>query len=119
MDDNADISYILTKMLKRLHFEVEVASNGNEALGLFNSAIAKNRPFNSVIMDLKVTDGMGGEEAISLLLRLYPEAKIILCSGSISNQLMLDYRKYGISAVIRKPFKMNDLRSALQIVNNE
>jgi DNA-binding NarL/FixJ family response regulator len=70
-------------------------------------------------MDLKIADGMGGEEAIKLLLELDPEAKIILCSGSVTDVVMIGYREYGISAVIRKPFKMVDLVNALQIVNSD
>ena len=117
MDDEKDIRYILTKMLNLLYYEGEVASNGSEAIALFKNAMSINKPFNSVIMDLKVADGMGGEDAINLLLELYPGTKIILCSGSISDQIMVDYRTYGISAVIRKPFIMKDLISALHVVN--
>lgn len=119
MDDEMDIRYILTKMLNRLYYEVEVASNGSEAIVLFKNAMAKNKPFNFVIMDLIVAEGMGGGETINLLLGLDPETKIIVCSGSISDPIMLDYRNYGISAIIRKPFKMKDLSSALQIANHE
>ena len=104
-------------MLNLLYYEVEDASNGIKAVALFKNAMSINKPFNSVIMDLKVADGMGGEDAINLLLELYPGTKIILCSGSISDQIMVDYRTYGISAVIRKPFIMKDLISALHVVN--
>ena len=117
MDDEKDIRDILSKMLNHLHYEVEVASNGSEAIALFKNAIAINKPFNSVIMDLKVANGMSGEDAISVLLGLYPGTKIILCTGSVGDQIIADYRTYGICAIIRKPFKINDLSNALQKVN--
>ena len=119
MDDEEDIRYIFTKMLSRLQYEVEVAGDGSEAIVLFKNAIEAKKPFHAVIMDLKIADGMGGEEAIKLLLELDPEAKIILCSGSVTDVVMIGYREYGISAVIRKPFKMVDLVNALQIVNSD
>ena len=117
MDDEEDIRYIFTKMLNRMHYEVAVAGDGNEAIELFNRAIGENKPFDAVIMDLQVADGMGGEEAIKRLLEIDPGAKIILSSGSISDQVMIDYRKHGISAIIRKPFKTDHLKKALQVVN--
>ena len=119
MDDSADIRFIFTKMLNRLGYEVEIARDGSEAILQFKNAIEVEKPFDAVIMDLKIADGMGGEEAIKLLLELDPEAKIILCSGSVTDVVMIGYREYGISAVIRKPFKMVDLINALQIVNSD
>jgi|GEM_PF-783392 CheY-like chemotaxis protein len=119
MDDSADIRFIFTKMLNRLGYEVEIARDGSEAILQFKNAIEVENPFDAVIMDLKIADGMGGEEAIKLLLELDPEAKIILCSGSVTDVVMIGYREYGISAVIRKPFKMVDLVNALQIVNSD
>ena len=106
-------------MLNRLGYEVEIARDGSEAILQFKNAIEVENPFDAVIMDLKIADGMGGEEAIKLLLELDPEAKIILCSGSVTDVVMIGYREYGISAVIRKPFKMVDLVNALQIVNSD
>mgnify|MGYP003985135047 CR=1 FL=1 len=119
MDDSADIRFIFTKMLNRLGYEVEIARDGSEAILQFKNAIEVENHFDAVIMDLKIADGMGGEEAIKLLLELDPEAKIILCSGSVTDVVMIGYREYGISAVIRKPFKMVDLVNALQIVNSD
>jgi len=84
MDDSADIRFIFTKMLNRLGYEVEIARDGSEAILQFKNAIEVENPFDAVIMDLKIADGMGGEEAIKLLLELDPEAKIILCSGSVT-----------------------------------
>lgn len=114
MDDEKQIRHIISMMLDRLNYKVEVAGDGSEAILLFKSAIAISEPFNAVIMDLKVADGMGGDEGIKRLLEIDEDAKIILCSGCISDQIMLDYREYGISAIIEKPFKMADLSNMLQ-----
>jgi CheY-like chemotaxis protein len=119
MDDEEDIRYIFTKMLDRVHYEVEVAGDGNEAIELFKGAISSNEPFVAVIMDLKVADGMGGEEAIKRLLEIDPGTKIILSSGSIDDQVVKDFGKYGISAVLRKPFKNEDLIKVLRKVISE
>lgn len=119
MDDEEEMRYIFTKMLNRINYEVEVAGEGNEAIELFKRAIEISKPFDTVLLDLKVADGMGGEETIKRLLEVDPVTKIIFSSGSISDPVMLDFRKHGACAVLRKPFKYNELRSVLQVVNSE
>ncbi len=118
MDDENQIRIILSTMLNRMDYDVRVAKDGNEAIELFQCAIGINRPFNIVIMDLKVANGMGGDEGIKRLLEIDEGVKIILCSGSINDHMMTNYTEYGISAIIKKPFKMNDLSSTLLEVNS-
>lgn len=117
MDDEIEIRCILTKMLNRLHYEVVEAGDGEEAIELFKYAMSSSRPFDVVLMDLIVHGGMGGEEAISKLLEIDSKTKIILLSGSIDSQIITDYRKYCIKAVLCKPFKHYELREVLQVVN--
>jgi len=62
---------------------------------------------------------MGGDEAIKNLLEIDDETKIIMSSGSISDQIMIDYRMYGIKAILRKPFKKDDLKETLRTVISE
>ncbi len=119
MDDVEHIRDILTKMLNRIHFEVEVAEDGYEAIELFQRAMWSSKPFDVVIIDLVVANGMGGEEAIRRLLEIDPGVRIILSSGSISNHVMINFKEYGISAILRKPFKFNDLKKILEQVETE
>ncbi len=119
MDDEVELRYIFTKMLNRINYEVETAGNGNEAIELFKHAIKTNKNFDVVIVDLKVANGMGGEETIKRLLEIDHGTKIILSSGSISDHIMNDFRKYGIRAVLRKPFKNDELKIVLRKVISE
>ena len=119
MDDEEDIRYIFTKMLSRLQYEVEVAGDGSQAIALFKNAIEARKPFHAVIMDLRVADGMGGDEAIKNLLEIDNKTKIIISSGSVSDQIMIDYRMHGIKAILRKPFKKDDLKETLRTVISE
>ena len=119
MDDENEIRYIFTKMLNRMQYEVETAVDGYKALELFKSAIERKKPFEAVIIDLEVANGMGGEETIRRLLEIDPGTKIILSSGSISDHIMNDFKKYGIRAVLRKPFKNDELKKVLRKVISE
>ncbi len=39
-----------------------------------------------------------------------------MSSGSVSDQIMKDFREYGFSAVLGKPFKKDDLKKILNKV---
>ncbi len=67
-------------------------------------------------MDLTVVGGMGGEEAISKLLEIDPEVKAIVSSGNFDDPIMANCKKYGFSAVLRKPCKIDELDKTLQKV---
>jgi len=114
MDDHKDIRYIFTIMLNRSYYEVEVAEDGNEAIEYFRDAIEANKPFDAAILDLGVPSGMGGAEATKRLIEIDPEVKVIWCSGRISDQILNGYWKYGVAALIQKPFNNDDIREALR-----
>jgi DNA-binding NarL/FixJ family response regulator len=71
-------------------------------------------PFHAVIMDLTIPGGMGGKEAITSLLKLDPEVKAVVSSGYSTDPVMSDYRKYGFSAVLVKPYRTQDLCKVLE-----
>ena len=68
-------------MLQRLGYEVDSASNGNEAVELYQRARQLGKPFDAVIMDLTVPGGLGGKHAIRKLKKLDPTVRAIVSSG--------------------------------------
>ena len=66
-------------------------------------------PVDLVIMDLTIPGGMGGQEAAEKLLKIDPQAKIIVASGYSNDPVMADYKKYGFCAAVAKPFDLKDL----------
>jgi DNA-binding NarL/FixJ family response regulator len=72
------------------------------------------KPFNVVIMDLTIPGGIGGKEAIRDLLEIDPDAKAIVSSGYSTDPVVTNYQEYGFKGVIAKPFKIEDLKEAVQ-----
>jgi len=66
-----------------------------------------------VIMDLTIPGGMGGKEAIQELLELDPGLKAIVSSGYSDDPIMAHYQEFGFCAVVKKPYKVEDLEQAL------
>jgi YesN/AraC family two-component response regulator len=59
---------------------------------------------------------MGGKEAIQGLLKIDPQVKAIVSSGYSDDPIMADFRKYGVSEVIAKPYRVLELSKILQRV---
>ncbi|MGB2698131.1 MAG: response regulator, partial [Candidatus Zixiibacteriota bacterium] len=69
--------------------------------------------------DLTVPGGMGGKESIQKLIKIDPEVKAIVSSGYSNDPVMSDFRKYGFSGIVAKPFKIEDLSEVLHQVLTE
>ena len=66
-----------------------------------------------------VPGGMGGKEAVKILLGMDPEVKVIVSSGYSNDPVMAEYKKYGFSGVVSKPFKITELSKVLREVQVE
>jgi PAS domain S-box-containing protein len=109
MDDEEIVREVSGAILKEMGYEVEFASDGEEAIRLYETAMASSRPFDAVIMDLTVPGGMGGKEAVQKLHGVDPEVKAIVSSGYSQDPIMANYREYGFCEVIAKPFGSREL----------
>jgi PAS domain S-box-containing protein len=114
MDDDEKIREILCRMLTRLGYEADSASDGSQAIEKFVEAKESGRPFNAVILDLTIPGGLGGKETVEKLLRIDPQIKAIVSSGYSDNPIMADFQKYGFSEVIAKPYKIMQMSKILQ-----
>ncbi|MEW5801423.1 MAG: PAS domain S-box protein [bacterium] len=113
MDDQKIIRDMVRRMLAHLKYEVELASDGHEAVELFKKAKALKQPFDAVILDLTIPGGQGGKEAIQILREIDPQVKAIVSSGYSNDPVMSDYKRYGFSGVVVKPYDFAELTEAL------
>ncbi|MCD6196968.1 MAG: PAS domain S-box protein [Deltaproteobacteria bacterium] len=116
MDDEEMVLEVTGEMLRCLGYEVEFAKDGSKALELYKKAKEASHPFAAVIMDLTIPGGMGGKEAIKKFMELDPDVKAIVSSGYSTDLIMANFKKYGFSGVVTKPFKIKNLSEALQRV---
>lgn len=116
MDDKHEVLEAVGEMLCHIGYEVDFAKDGIEALRKYKSARQSGKPFDSVIMDLTIPGGMGGEEALRKLLVIDPNVKAIVSSGYSSDPIMATYEKYGFKAVLPKPYELKKLSTVLSSV---
>jgi len=116
MDDEVMIRELIGHMLHRLGYDAEVARDGEEAVHLYRRAFETGAPFDAVILDLTVPGAMGGKEALDKLREINPEVKAIVSSGYSNDPIMSDYKNYGFSGVVAKPYNMQNLSETLKSV---
>ena len=93
MDDEQAVRTIAVEMLSHIGYEVESARDGAEAMSQFIKARKSGRPFDIVVLDLIVADGMGGRDTIKKLIDIDPTVKAIVSSGYTSGHPMSDFSK--------------------------
>ncbi len=114
VDDEEMLRDLGAKVLSRFGYEVTTAADGHEAIELYKKAKRK-KPFDAVIMDLSIPNGLGGRETIGRLRKLDPNVKAILSSGSPkSDPVLANYETYGFSAAVAKPFEFRELKEVLK-----
>ncbi|MDY6838078.1 MAG: GAF domain-containing protein [Thermodesulfobacteriota bacterium] len=114
MEDERMLRTLAGQMLNRLGYEAELVEEGDEAIVRYKEAMDSGDPFDGVILDLSVRDGMGGKEAIRKLKEMDPDIKAIVSSGYSDDPVMTDWRKYGFGGAMFKPYRQEDLTMALR-----
>jgi len=113
MDDDELVQQFLYSGLTGIGYEVVLTKDGAETIECYTKAKESGQLFDVVIMDLTIPGGMGGKEAINKLLAIDPGAKVIVSSGYSTDPVMADFKEFGFSAVIAKPYIIEQLGEAL------
>lgn len=114
MDDEQIILDVTQEVLTFLGYDVMFAREGMEAIELYKREKDAGAPFDVVILDLSVPDGMGGKEAIGLLKAFDPGVKAVVSTGYSNDPVVLDFAGYGFSGKLSKPYKISDLKQVLE-----
>jgi CheY-like chemotaxis protein len=103
-------------MLKYFGFIVDSATDGEDAIIKYKKALAKEDPYRMVILDLTIPGKMGGRDAVEILKKIDPDVKAVVSSGYSNDPVMANYSEYGFTAVVKKPFIVEELEDVLSTV---
>ena len=116
MDDEEGVREVLRQTLEGMGHSAEMAEDGQKAIEIYKKAKRLGRPFDAVLLDLTIREGMGGQEAIQALLEIDPEVKAIAMSGYIDSPVILEPGRHGFKAALEKPFDAGKLQEILSLV---
>ncbi len=109
VDDEETLTWSMAKSLSkdRDKYEVMIANNGREALGLL-----KKDKIDLVISDIRMPDING----LDLLVRIkmeHPQTKVIIMTAYGSSDVQKEANRRGSLFYIEKPFEINDIRKII------
>ena len=105
VEDEPDVRDYISRALKRLGYEIEIANNGDAALTI----LAENQTFDLVLTDIVMPGKVDGIALSKHIARHLPITKVLLMTGySEQMDAQLDTDK-----LIRKPFSTEELAAKI------
>ena len=98
-DDEEIMRDVLETILSGAGYKVELAKTGEEALDAY-----MQKPFDVVLMDVSMP-GMGGLTALEELMKLDPEAAVLMITAYATFETAISAWEKGAVGCIRKPFQ--------------
>jgi nitrogen-specific signal transduction histidine kinase/CheY-like chemotaxis protein len=116
MDDDDLILRMISRILQRWGYAVDVAKDGNEAVKKYQSARKAGEPFDMVILDLIIPGGMGAEYTMQKLRQWDPTVKAVVMSGYSDDPVIMNFPAYGFKGAMPKPFALDKLKTLISDV---
>lgn len=113
MDDDEFILDAFSDVLISLGYGVKAVRNGQDALDAIRRE-HNDQPFSAIILDLHVENGRGAVDIINEMRILVSNLPVFVASGSGDDEVMVQYKKYGFTDRIDKPYKRKELSYILR-----
>lgn len=113
VDDEDQIRRVAAWILKRCGYTVYESNTGEAAVKTYQSMTRANRPLDLVLMDLTLKGGMTGLETAREIWKFDPGAKIIVSSGSVTDDVQRGFVDQGFFAILPKPYEATELSDAV------
>ncbi len=111
VDDEETVRNLLRDALSGLGYSIIEASNGKEAIEVFES---KRDRIDLVILDL-IMPLMGGEETLRRLKEITPDVKVLIVTGyGVDKTLQETLKEIGVTGFIHKPFNVADISESVR-----
>jgi CheY-like chemotaxis protein len=110
VDDEEVVRTVLSKLVRSLGFEVLKASDGVEAVEIFENNAEEIR---LVLMDMTMPR-MNGIDAFMEMRETDPSVKVIIISGHSAESTSGEMLRLGISRVLQKPVRLSALSDAIR-----
>ncbi|MEA2639740.1 MAG: hypothetical protein QOF51_1134 [Chloroflexota bacterium] len=109
VDDDPTQRKLVGTLLSSLGYTVAEAASGEAALNL-----CRQHPYDLVILDMIMPDGMDGTETFRRLRELEPGQRAILLSGYAESERVVTANSLGVGRCLRKPATRDQLARAVR-----
>lgn len=119
LEDDHLVRALICRGLQSQGYEVIETVDGVETVRLYEQAMKEGRPFDVVILDLSIPNGMGGVRTMEKLRALDPNVLALVSSGYSDDPAMAQPSAYGFAAVLPKPYEPLELIHVIQRLLDE
>ena len=116
MDDEELVLTVACRMLEFLGYETVPSHSGEQAVETYRSSMEAGEPFDAVILDWQVHNGMDGLKAMEQLRLMDPKVKGILSSGYSETDQGASTAARGFDGVISKPYILKTMQETVEKV---
>ena len=110
VDDDEIVLEVGGKMLQHIGYEVLIARDGEEAIGVFDK---HQDMVDVIILDMRLP-GMNGATVFEQLRKINSHTRVLLASGYFDNHLSSVILDNNCNDFIQKPFDFKQLRQKLE-----
>jgi CheY-like chemotaxis protein len=112
VDDEESIRELGEEVLSRFGYRVLTAPDGESALELYQK---EPKEVDLIILDF-IMPGMGGDKCLRGLLKLNPEAKVLMASGYSVNEAAKEAIEAGAKGFVAKPYQVREMLDVVREV---
>ena len=109
VDDELSMRQFLKILLKKDGYEVEVASNGKEALDKLN-----DNSFSVILMDYNMPEAIDGLDLLNEFIQRTADTKIVVITAFASTEQAIKAIELGAADYVSKPFNVAEIRDIVK-----
>ncbi len=118
LEDDPLVRSLIVRNLVTQGFEVIETADGTDTIKRYQESVEEDRPYDLVVLDLTIPNGLGGVRTMERLRQIDPNILAIVSSGYSDDPVMAKPAAYGFSAVLPKPYEPSDLLRLVKSVLN-
>jgi two-component system NtrC family sensor kinase len=109
IDDEVTLGELLVRFLAKAGYEADKTSDGQEGLAMMES-----RPYDLVLLDIKMPQG-SGKELYHIVRERFPEmsGRIVFVTGDIASRATQAFIRETGNLCLKKPFSLEEIQEIL------
>ncbi len=112
VDDEESLRFLLTSELEAEAFEVQSASDGEEAIEIVRKKMEEKGKFDVVLLDIRMPK-VDGWEVLRFIKSNCPETKVIMLTAYADVKNAIESLRLGASDFISKPYDLDDILTSI------
>ncbi len=113
MDDEELMLTIAAKMFEYFNCSVTTVEEGEQAVTAFEEGRRNGVPYDLVLLDLQIDEGMNGVDAAKKIHALDPLATLVAMSGNDRDEVMVHFNTFHFVTAVAKPFSIDKVESLM------